>query len=199
MIGAPLYAYTGCGGGGLAAGSSPYVREKVIMLTTWTQPRLHGGKSKEDTEEDSSGGSPPRLRGKAFLTRCSTCKMLETHSLSPHSGASRRCPPTVTFAPCSGCSGLGNPPEGFKPVYDALPLPEASAPPTVWRVAPKILGRVIRIPHSGVTVHRVCWFLLRVYSVVCADGWRLLERMGTATQPACIALFDLYLQQTPSP
>ena len=118
-------------GGGLAAGSSPYVREKVIMLTTWTQPRLHGGKSQEDGEEDSSGGSPPRLRGKAFLTRCSTCKMLETHSLSPHSGASRRCPPTVTFAPCSGCSGLGNPPEGFKPVYEALPLPEASAPPVV--------------------------------------------------------------------
>jgi hypothetical protein len=43
---------------GLAAGSSPYVQEKVIMLTTWTQP-LHGGKSQEDTEEDSSGGSTP--------------------------------------------------------------------------------------------------------------------------------------------
>ena len=33
------------------------------MLTTWTQP-LHGGKSQEDTEEDSSGGSTPRVWGK---------------------------------------------------------------------------------------------------------------------------------------
>ena len=99
-------------------------------------------------------GSTSHTRGKAFLTRCSTCKMLETHSLS-HCGVSRRCPPTETFAPCSGCSGLGNPPEGFKPVYDALPLPEASAPPTVWWVVPKILGRVIRIPHLPVAPHHL--------------------------------------------
>jgi hypothetical protein len=49
------------------------------------------------------------------------------------------------------------------------------APHQWWWVAPKILGRVIRIPHSGVAVHRVCWFLLRVYSVVCVvwggDYW----------------------------
>ena len=93
-------------------------------------------------------GSTSHTRGKAFLTRCSTCKMLETHSLSPHSGVSRRCPPTETFTPCSGCSGLGNPPEGFKPVYQALPQPEASAPPVEVGGSNR-MERKVRIPHSG--------------------------------------------------
>ena len=50
-------------------------------------------------------GSTPRVWGKHFLTRLYTCKMSETRSFS-HCGVSRRCPPTVTFIPCSGCSGL---------------------------------------------------------------------------------------------
>ena len=77
---------------------------------------------------------------------------------------SRRCPPTETFTPNNECSGLGNPPESVKPVYEALPQPEASAPPTVWWVAPS-LERLTRIPHAGVVAYRVCWFLRRVYSV----------------------------------
>ena len=75
------------------------------------------------------------------------------HSLS-HCGVSRRCPPTETFTPNNECSGLGNPPEGFKPVYKALPLPEASAPPVVVGI-PKILGHVIRIPYSPVVPHQL--------------------------------------------
>ena len=52
--------------------------------------------------------------------------MPELLSLFPH-GASRRCPPTVTFAPGHGCLGLDDHHDGDSSVYLALPLPEASA------------------------------------------------------------------------
>lgn len=189
----------GAGLGRLAAGSTPYMREKRVFSTiapivlgliprvwgkrlqggipakahglnptcagktTWfseniaapgAQPHVCGENPTRLRTRRVMSGSTPRVWGKHFLTRLYTCKMSETHSLS-HSGVSRRCPPTETFTPCSGCSGLGNPPEGFKPVYEALPLPEASAPPTVWWVVPKILGRVIRIPHLPVAPHQL--------------------------------------------
>ena len=73
---------------------------------------------------------------------------------------------------------------GDASVYYALPLPEASAPPTVRWVTPG-LEHVTRIPHSGVAVHRVYWFLRRVYPVrlvlLGGDYW------GVWVQPPSLA------------
>ena len=91
---------------------------------------------------------------------------------------------------------------GGASVYKALPQPEASAPPVVVG-SPKILGRVIRIPHSGVAVHRVCWFLLLVYAVVCVvwggDYWGVWVQPPSLVALSSFALCLRYLHPTSSP
>ena len=73
--------------------------------TIRAQPHIRGENATGIFFANPCSGSTPHTRGKHFLTRLYTCKMSETRSLS-HSGASRRCPPTETFAPNNACSGL---------------------------------------------------------------------------------------------
>ena len=69
------------------------------------QPHTRGESQKLRFLMVTFSGSTPHARGRSSLTRRYACKMPESYSLSL-CGVSRRCPPTETFAPCSGCSGL---------------------------------------------------------------------------------------------
>ena len=63
--------------------------------------------------------------------------------------------------------------------------------------SPKILGRVIRIPHSGGAVHRVCWFLLLVYPASFVPV--VPARAYGYSHPACLPCPLCPVPATPSP
>lgn len=65
-------------------------------------------------------GSTPRVRGKGFLTSRDTGWLPEIHPLSL-CGASRRCPPTETFALNNECSGLDVHPRVIHPFIRLSP------------------------------------------------------------------------------